>query len=303
MKLLANFIMKGRAQAVMVATFMALLSLKFAPVSLLSSASVALVTLRQGALSGVVLILLASVASALLGALIFGSFQFTLTYVLFLWFPVWAIALILREGRRLSLTVEIAVGLGLLGVAAFYLFHPDPAAFWNELLMRMYEPLHEMLAVAGDELKQTIARLSKLMTGVVALGIILSLLFGLFLGRWWQSLLFNPGGFREEFLAIRTHSQVAVVAAVCIAAALALPDSTLKEVNINFVVLFFALYSIVGTAALHAAFARLNNSRFMVPFLYMTLLLIPHVAIAVAIFGLGDTWFKLRDRFSDQTGA
>ena len=235
-----------------------------------------------------------------MGILLFGSYQFALLYGLVLWFPVWLISIVLREGRHLSGAIEIAVVLGALGVIGFYLYHPAPAVLWNSVLNQMLQPMLDNSAdVPVEDVRQSVERFSHLMTGAIAAGSVYGMLFGLFLGRWWQAVLYNPGGFKAEYLALRTHPQLAMATVVVVAMALTL-SGVVAEVCWNIVVLLFVLYTIIGTAALHASFAKMKNARFMVPFLYITLVLIPHVAIAVAIFGLGDTWLNLRNKISNK---
>jgi hypothetical protein len=290
--------MKGRGQAMTVASTLALLSLLFPPVSIVSSASVALVTLRRGANEGLYILIISCLATALMGMLLFGSYQFALLYGLVLWFPVWLISIVLREGRHLSSAIEIAVVLGALGVIGFYLYHPAPAVLWNSVLNQMLQPMLDSSAdVPVEDVRQSVERFSHLMTGAIAAGTVYGMLFGLFLGRWWQAVLYNPGGFKAEYLALRTHPQLAMATIVVVAMALIL-SGVVAEICWNIVVLLFVLYTIIGTAVLHDSFAKMKNARFMVPFLYITLVMIPHVAIAVAIFGLGDTWLNLRNKIS-----
>lgn len=300
MKFLAAYIMKGRVQAMTVASSLALLSLLFPPVSIVSSASVALVTLRRGANEGLYILIISCLATALLGMLLFGSYQFALLFGLVLWLPIWLISIVLREGRHLSIAIEIAVILGVLGVMGFYLYHPAPSALWNNVLNQLVQPMMDNAAdVPVEEIRQSLSRFSRLMTGAIAAGTVYGMLFGLFLGRWWQAVLYNPGGFKAEYLALRTHPQLAIATVVVVTMALFL-SGVVAEVCWNIVVLLFVLYTIIGTATLHAAFARMKRARFMVPFLYITLVMVPHVSIAVAIFGLGDTWLNLRNKISNQ---
>ena len=97
MNFLAAYIMRGRMQAMMVASSLALLSLILPPVSIVSSASVALVTLRRGANEGLFVLVCACLSAALLGFFLFGNFQFALLYGLVLWLPIWVISIVLRE--------------------------------------------------------------------------------------------------------------------------------------------------------------------------------------------------------------
>lgn len=290
--------MRGRTQAIIVASTLALLSLKFPPISVFSSASVALVTLRRGAAEGMYIMLGAALAAALLGFFVIDNYQFALLYALLLWLPVWMISIILREGRQLSLAVEVAVFIGILGVAGFYLYQPEPAAMWAGLLGQMAEQTNAPV----KDIKGWIDNFSHYMTGMFAAGTVFSLLFGLFLGRWWQSLLFNPGGFKQEYLALSTGRSLAIGSLIILAAAY-FATGTLSEIAWNMVILLFALYTVIGTSVLHVVFSQTKMSRFAVPMFYVTLVLVPQVLPPVAIVGLIDTWFNIRKRNSNQTSA
>jgi hypothetical protein len=297
---LAAFILKGRLNAMLVATSLALLSLPFPPVSVVSSAAVALVTLRLGAKEGFFVLACACLAAVLLSSVWIGDYQFALIYGAVLWLPVWLIAIVLREGRNLGLAVELAVLLGLVCVAGFFLVHSDPLAFWQAVLSMMIQPmLLNQPDVDPELIKQTAAGFSHYMTGIVAGGSICGLLFGLFMARWWQAHLFNPGGFRDEFLALKAHREVAMATAVLIAIAW-LVGGAVGDFCWNLLALLFVLYIFIGTAVLHSCFAATKNSRFMVPLLYITLLMIPHVMAMIALCGLTDTWLDLRNKFKQQ---
>jgi hypothetical protein len=294
---LAAYIMRGRLQAMLVASSLALLSLIIPPVSIVSSASVALVTLRRGAFEGLYILVCSSAAASLLGLFLLGNYQFALLYSMVLWLPVWLISIVLREGRHLSLAVEFAVLIGVLGVVGFYLYEAEPAAMWKEVLSQMVPPNAPV-----DEIQRTLDVLSHYMTGVVAAGTVFGLLFGLFLGRWWQSVLYNPGGFKQEFLSLNTKPRLAMGSLAVVAVAWA-SSGTLSEVAWNMTILLFVLYTCIGTAVLHAVFASMKLGRYLVPMFYLTLFLIPHVILPVALVGISDAWMNLRNKISNQTNA
>jgi hypothetical protein len=298
---LAAYIMKGRLQAMTVAATMALLSLPFPPVSIVSSASVALVTLRRGAGEGLYVLLCACLAAAALSVVLSIGYQFALLYGFVLWIPIWLISIVLREGKYLAVAIEIAVLLGIVAVLAFYWYEPQPAQFWNPVLAVMIQPMLEAGSdVPVEQIKQMAQAFAHFMTGAVAAGSVFSLLFGLFLARWWQAALYNPGGFRAEFLALKGHPQLAMISIAILAAAWLL-SGVVSELCWNVVVVLFVLYTFIGTAVLHASFSVMKRGRFMVPFLYVTLLLIPHVMGIIAICGLMDHWLDLRKKISNQT--
>lgn len=299
MNFLAAYIMRGRLQAMTTASSLALLSLIMPPVSILSSASVALVTLRLGATEGLYILGASSLVAGLLGFLLLGNFQFALIYVLVLWLPVWLISIVLREGRHLSLAVEIAVLLGVMAVIGFYLYNPEIAATWGNLFTQMTpENLPPDAPVA--DFKRATGILSHYMTGIVAAGSVFSMLFGLFLGRWWQANLYNPGGFKAEYLSLSTQPRLAIGSLLVVAIALAMPGIG-SEIAWNATILMFVLYSVIGTSVLHTLFAAMKLARFTVPMLYITLFLIPHALLIVALVGLADAWLNLRKYQSKHT--
>lgn len=294
MGFLAEYIMRGRMQAMIVASTLALVSLIMPPVSIVSSASVALVTLRRGASEGLIVLACSTAVAGVLGFFLLGNYQFVLLYGIVLWVPVWLISIILREGRYLSLAIEVAVLLGVLGVVGFYLYNTELAAMWKNILSQMVPPNAPVV-----DIQHTLDVLSHYMTGIVAAASVFGLLFGLFLGRWWQALLYNPGGFRQEFLSLTTHPRLAIGSIVVVVIA-SLSSGVISEVSWNIAILLFVLYTFIGTSVLHTVFASMKLGRFMVPMFYVTLFLIPHAMLPVALVGLSDTWMNLRNKISNQ---
>jgi hypothetical protein len=275
--------------------------LKFPPAIIVSSASVALVTLRRGGKEGLYVLVCACLAAAILSVFLSIGYQFALLYGLVLWTPVWLISIVLREGRNLGVAIEIAVLLGVAAVVGFYVYQTQPAQVWAEVLSVMMQPMLDAKPdVPIEQIKQSAQAFAHFMTGAIAAGSVYGLLFGLFLARWWQAALYNPGGFRAEFLAMKGHATLAMATLVLLAVA-ALSSGMLAEVCWNMLLVLFVLYTFIGTAVLHACFAVMKGSRFMVPFLYLTLVIIPHVMVIIAICGLLDNWLNLRNKISNKT--
>ena len=294
MNFIATYIMRGRMQAMIVASSLALLSLIMPPVSIISSATVALVTLRLGAFEGVIILGWSALAARLLGFFATGNFQFAFLYVMILWLPVWLISIVLRESRRLSLAIEIAVSVGILGVIGFYLYSSEPAGMWSAVLEQMIP-----VDVPMDEIQDKINILVHYMTGIVAAGTVLGLLFGLFLGRWWQANLFYPGGFKQEYLLISTKTWLSIASVAIVGVAL-VSSGEVSEIAWNISILLFILYTVTGTSVLHTYFATFKLGRYMVPMLYITLFLMPHLMLLVVVVGVSDPWLDLRKIKSNQ---
>jgi hypothetical protein len=293
---LAAFIMKGRMQAMTVASSLALLSLLFPPVSIVSSAAVALVTLRRGAGEGLYVLVCSCLAAAALSTLLIGNYQYALLYSSAFWLPVWLISIVLREGRYLALAIEIAVMLGVAVVLGVYVLHDQPVQLWREVLNFMMQPMLEgKTDVPLEQIKQSAELLAHFMTGVAAAGSVYGLLFGLFMARWWQAVLYNPGGFKAEFLGLKGHFQLTLIT-LLVAVVGYLSSGKTAELCWNVLLVLLVTYTMIGTAVLHSAFSVMKGSRFMVPFLYVTLMLIPHVMIVIVLCGLTDTWLDLRNK-------
>ena len=303
MRFLAKYIMRGRMQAMTVASTLAFLSLLMPPISIVSSATIALVTLRRGAYDGLYVLLCSSAAASLLGLLILGSYQFGLVYGAVLWLPIWLISTVLREGRYLSLAMEIAVILGVIGILGFYAYADNPAGIWQNILFQMVQPMLDASPETPvEDVHKTLVMFSKYMTGVVASGAVYGLLFGLFLGRWWQSALYNPGGFRSEFLALKSQPRVAIGSILVVAVA-SISSGVVSELAWNISILLFVLFTFMGVALLHALFSGMKAGRFLVPLLYLALFMIPHIMLIAAFAGLIDTWLNLRSRNSNKTST
>ena len=283
-------------QAMMVASSLALLSLLFPPVSIVSSASVSLVTLRRGGNEGLYVLIFSCLSAGILSFFLFGNVQFALLYGLVLWLPIWLISIALREGRHLSVAIQIAVLFGMIGVLGFYLFVNDPAILWQSVLSVMVQP---MLAnnpdVPLEEVTQSIAVFSHFMTGAIAAASVYGLLSGLFLARWWQAVLYNPGGFRAEYLSLQANPKVALASFILVAIA-GLSSGFVAELCWNVSILFVVLYAFIGMAVLHSVFLEVKTKRFAVPLLYISLVLVPHVIAIVVMVGVLDTWLDLRSK-------
>jgi hypothetical protein len=295
MKWVAAYIMRGRLEAILLASTLAMVSLMFAPVIVFSSGAIALITLRKGAYEGLIVLVISSAAAGILAALIQVPYPLILLYVLFFWIPIWLIAIVLREGRHISLAVEIAVLIGIVGVVCYYLFNADPTEMWKVALQKMVPPNAPV-----DDIQQKIDFSATYMTGLSAALAVTCMLLGLFLGRWWQALLYNPGGFKQEFLGLRVQPRIAIICVAIIGVAV-VSSGAVSQIAWNTTIILFVLYAFIGTAVLHTVFSRMSIGNFAVPMFYITLFLIPHSILPVALVGFSDTWLDIRNRTLKQS--
>lgn len=291
---LSAYVMKGRFQAITAAMLMALLSLLLPPFTILSTAIVALVTLRKGFREGLIVIGGAGLAGIVFGQLAVGAPMYAVTYLMIQWLPVWLAANVLRETGQQFFALGFLAALGILAIVVFYLFSSDPAGQWAEIIGSMLKPVVEMGPGAEQGvLMENLDAISQYMMGIVVMSSLASLSLALFLARWWQANLYNPGGFGGEFLAFRIPKPVAILAMV-IAVVAAAGMGFLSELAGNVVLPLAVLFLITGVSVLHCLFSTLKAKRFLLMGLYLMLILVPHVLPPLALVGLADTWLNIR---------
>ncbi|WP_303901001.1 DUF2232 domain-containing protein [Thiohalomonas denitrificans] len=295
MKLLAAYIMRGRMQAILVTTVAAMLSLLLPPFSYFSGAAVGLVTLRTGPGSGLTVFAGSLLAVGLLAAVILQQPLIAAGFAIVLWLPVLVLATVLQRTVSLSRTVALSGLFGGLLVLGAYLAFDDPASWWMETY-------RQLLAQAGTEapgpdMEPVLREVAGIMTGAVAAALTLSTLGALFIARWWQALLYNPGGFREEFHRLAVGRPLTLVALVLIGAAVVLGDPA-AAMAAELLVVIMLLFLIHGLAVVHGLVAGVRASVGWLVAVYLLLLLaLPQTAVTLAVLGMVDNWFGFRTYF------
>jgi len=292
---LASFTMRGRSQATLVAAASAMLSLILPLIGLISSAVIALVTLRKGAEEGLIVGAFAGFSGGLLAFAALGNPLPAIGFVLMLWLPVWVLGLILRQTRSLALTVQAAALFGLLVVVGVRLFAADPAAYWMELLEPVRRSLVRSSVIDATVSERLVVQAARWMTGAFAATFYFQLVLALFIGRWWQALLYNPGGFGAEFRALRIRSEVAYSALALVVLILLLDGGAMWASDL--LLLLAPLFFLQGMAIVHGlAHAYSAHRGWLIGFYGLLLLVMPYAEILVAGFGFLDNWVDLRAR-------
>lgn len=302
MRGLGAYIMRGPLQAMLVTAALALVSLipVLGVVSVLSGAALALVTLRHGARQGMIVLLGASVITGAFMYFVFGAMALGLIFTLLLWLPLLLLALVLRSTASWSMSIDAVAALGLVGIVAFYLVTGDPVQFWQTVLSRL---LAAMSAQGGgmaemEAVQNQLPVFARWLTGMLAGGLVMGQVLGLMVGRWWQALLYNPGGFRREFFELR-QSRIAALVVVLILA-LSLPDlGRLSDMAGDMMIVIVMLYSVVGLALVHALVARAGRHVGWLVALYILLFIMPpQTMMLLASAGFADSWMNFRGRLS-----
>lgn len=298
MQALVNYIMRGRMSAMLVVTVFGLLSLLLPPVGYLSGGALALVTLRHGATEGGIVMAGALLIGAMFSAVLLGSPVVALLMGAVSWLPVWALSQALRSTVSLAKTLQMTVLLGGLAVVVMHVVLGDTTIWWREVLDTIFQPVVEAgVSVEGGSWEESINQMSRLMTGLVAAALMMSTLVSLLLGRWWQSQLFNPGGFREEFHGLRLDKRLAVVLFVCVGLAMA----DLAQWISDLLPVLLLPFLLSGLAVVHSTVSRLKaNMAWLVVMYALLLVAMPQVGSMIALLGVVDAWINVRALIKDK---
>ncbi|HEY0635028.1 MAG TPA: DUF2232 domain-containing protein, partial [Gammaproteobacteria bacterium] len=173
----------------------------------------------------------------------------------------------------------------------------NPVTWWNDALQKMLSPALEGAATERiDEISVAVAQVARLMTGLMGGLMGLTLLGCLFIARWWQAMLYNPGGFQGEFHQLRLGRGFALVA-VATGALLLVSSSETMPIATDLLVVMVMLFMIQGLSVSHYLVARAGaNSGWLVA-LYVLAILLPQAALTLAVAGIADNWLDFRTIF------
>jgi len=116
---------------------------------------------------------------------------------------------------------------------------------------------------------------------------------GLFVSRWWQSLLFNPGGFQKEFHEFRLDQSVALILIAFVIAGVSLPLAYRPWVELVSLPLLIA-----GMALVHSSVKMMSMGVHWLGLMYFGLLFIGPTGTVLIGLGLVDSILNLRSRLA-----
>ena len=281
MRVLAEFIMRGRMQACLVGVFGSLLPF-------VSVSTIGLVTLRKGAAEGFIVSLW--VILPLLLSYMFSAsspFMAVVSGVALINMALVANAHRVTADWNFSLGIATLSGVVLVCLAAL-LFQAEMNDFVNEL--------EEMLATASEQSGQTMLVLTRNgFLAFVAWVVIFNTVIGLVLSRWWQALLYNPGGFQEEFQMLRLSPKLSLVCLTIFIAGLALGGNYQLWLRLASIPLLIGGLAIVHYVVQHKGFGRQ-----VLVVMYVGLILFgPVLMVLLGALGAADSVMNFRTRLAD----
>lgn len=267
--------MKGRLQAVAVAG-LAMGTLVFAWVG---AAAAALVMLRKGVMEGgyvVAWALLPAVAVAMLGADV-GPLTMLLGAA--------ATALVLRNTRSWPMALVAAVASGYVVASLLYGMADEYLASIMALIQPMLDQFEAQMQGSMPEIG------SGDVAAVIGASTVLWSVLAVMLARWWQAMLYNPGGFRQEMWQLRLPPAMAV-GLVIVMLLVANSGAPFRFWG----VMCLLPFAMSGLALVHGTVGQLALSGGWLVMFYIALLLLSPLWMALVFAAIVDSWIDIRGR-------
>lgn len=287
MRSLAEYVLRGRNQAVLLALLFTFLPF----LQWLADAIIALVVLRKGAKEGAIVLMWVLLPSIVMALLRYPELWFY--NILGSSIVVYGLALILRSTGSWSLMISACVLLGVFAVIAIHLVMPDVVEAWGKHLNTYLLSLNgHGLDVKNPETQQAITLFSKLVIGMQVAMLMLGNLLKVLLARWWQALLYNPGALAPELRSIRLGLVAAGVMVVILLVSLS--GNTLAIDCLPVVVVMFA---IAGLSVVHYLITLAKVSKaWIVGFYGLWVVLFPYLTAMLVFIALTDCGWNIRRR-------
>ena len=272
MRGLAEYVMTGRRQAIIAVMLLGLIPL----VNLLNPVVVGLIALRKG-LQEVVVIFAWAILP--LGAWAVAGDVVPLIMLI----GITGLAVLLRETESWAFTPLAAIAVG---VCVEVYFRLQPAVI--DALMQQLDLYLQASNPQGLQIEEV---RDVLLSVIGAVYMFLSIVL-LMLARWMQAVLYNPGGFKQEFHNLRVGQKVALALIVILLLSsfgIVVPEAW---------VLYFVLPLLFsGIALTHAVVAKKKLSSMWLVTFYI-LLMLPVVVQILVLLALVDSWYDFRSRLS-----
>lgn len=283
MRFLAEFVMKSRSRAIGSAVAAA-----FIPVlSLISGAILALVWLRMGRREGLLVLFWVSLPG------FYYLFAQNSPDVLLSLLAAALLAEVLR--RTQSWPQLLLTGVALAGMIAIG-FQWLPDDLQDEFIRMLIEQgglVNYAELSSADQQKLTVI-LGLLLNGVITAVQLLLVYVSLFLARWWQATLYNPGGFQVEFHNLRMPlwyggALLATLLLVSFGVQVLLPLLPVLVVPLL----------IAGLSLLHGIVALKQYNSFWLGMLYVLLLFaLPYLSVLLVLIAMADSLMNFRHRLA-----
>ena len=208
-------------------------------------------------------------------------------YVLIIWLPILFLSAILRFSERQGILILFAGLITTILVIIFYSIIGDVSVWWQERLDLVFE--QSLAPEQLNEYRLALASTSGFINGMILAGFMMNMIMSVLFARWWQSRLFNLGGFRKEFYRLRIPTIMLPVFIIILVLALTVNEPW-QDMFKDILIVSVFMYLIQGISFAHRTVDKLKLSVGWLVFLYCLLMLVPQMGLIIACFGIVDVF-------------
>lgn len=297
MRALAEFVMRSRLHAMGTTALLAFVTLLLPPFGYLTGAVVGLATLRHGALEGILTLIGGVVLVTALNRLTGGTEAMIGVLALF-WFPVWVVALLLRSSQSLKAAFQVSALFGVVALFLFYLVADgNPSLWWQNALQSLLASGGEQGGKGPVDAEIVLGpQVADVLTGVLAAGFFLGLVTMVLIARGWQAMLYNPGGLKQEFLALQLGKNSVFLGLAVMLPRMMMGDEVPTMVR-DLIQIWMTLFMLQGLSVIHALLDMRKMQRGWIVGLYLVTLFTP-LGFIVTMVGVTDGWVNFRKQLA-----
>ena len=264
----------------------------------MSSIMIALTVMRRGGVYGLQVIA-GCVVFIVLALSFINQIPYTdvLMIALRTWLPVWACAMVLRKTQSQAAMTLTAGIFGTIFIILMYVLIDDVPVWWQHWFNTFLDAVlkGDLTADATariEQLKSDVGRIAPMINPLIISFLVIRLVTVILIGRWWQSRLFNPGGFRKEFYSLQLPRPLIYLAMIGIIILLLGDETQLYPVR-DLLWLVIIMYLFQGISSVHRLIRKRNYSTAWLVAMYSFLvILFPHMIVFIACIGMADSWIR-----------
>lgn len=295
MTFLARAILQSQQRALLLALLLGALTLLVSPVGILAGAAIALVVLVLGSSQGVKMLLATGLGGAIM-TLVTGSGSAWLLSAAEFWVPAWLFAQVLLRTQSLSQLVQLVVLVCGSLLALVYALGASPEAFWTALMQQLVEGWRAQGLVLDVQAEvMLLEKMPQVLTMIIAMALASVWLGMVFLARWWQGVLYNPGGFGADFRALTLPAWMVWVAAALFVLPWLMDLPPLLQALLAVLTLAFLLQ---GLAVVHQWVQVRGTGKGWLMLIYVLLAVLPHMMVLMATLGWMENWTRWREKMA-----
>ncbi len=256
-----------------------------------STSVVCFVVLRRGESAIVQVLALAFAALFVVSILVLKSgFVLPISAFVF-WLAGIVVAVVLRRSVDLSISTLAAAACGVLAFAGVMMLAPDLADEWTNLVKANLENMsaQDKARFPVGQLENITDSFARMLPSAIGLSVMLVAVSSVYIARWWQASIVNPGGFQKEFHGLRYGRYIALGGLVLIAIAISIGGSS----GIALASLVIMCFFIQGLSVAHALVKQRGMSPAWLVGIYL-LMILPQTILLLGALGVSDNIYSLR---------